>query len=40
MDTDSFVLQMETENFYRKIEKDLETKFDTSGNVKGNNRPL
>ena len=30
MDTDSFLYEIETEDFYRDIAKDLETKFDTS----------
>ena len=31
MDTDSFVYEIETEDFYRDIAKDVETRFDTSG---------
>ena len=31
MDTDSFVYEIETEDFYKNIAKDEETKFDTSG---------
>ena len=31
MDTDSFVYEIETEDFYRDIAKDLEKRFDTSG---------
>ena len=40
MDTDSFVYEIETEDFYRDIAKDVETKFDTSGYSKDDNRPL
>ena len=31
MDTDSFIYEIETEDFYRDIAKDVETRFDTSG---------
>ena len=31
MDTDSFVYDIETENFYKDIAGDVETRFDTSG---------
>ena len=34
-DTGSFVYEAETEDFYRDIAKDVETKFDTSGYSKG-----
>ena len=40
MDTDSFVYEIETEDFYRDIAKDAETKFDTSGYSKDDNKPL
>ena len=31
MDTDSFVYETETEDFYRDIPKDVKKRFDTSG---------
>ena len=40
IDTDSFVYEIETEDFYRDIAKDVETRFDTSGYSKDKNRPL
>ena len=40
MDTDSFVYEIEAEDFYRDIAKDVETKFDTSGYSKDHNRTL
>ena len=40
MDTDSFVYEVETENFYRDIAGDVETRFDTSGYSGEDNRPL
>ena len=40
MDTDSFVYEIETEDFYRYIAKDVEKRFDTSGYSKDDNRPL
>ena len=40
MDTDSFVYEIETEDFYRDIAKDVEKRFDTSGYSKDENRPL
>ena len=40
MDTDSFVYQIETEDFYRDIAADVETRFDTSGYSKDGKRPL
>ena len=40
MDTDSFVYEIESEDFYRDIAKDVEKKFDTSGYSKDENRPL
>ena len=40
MDTDSFVYEIETEDFYWDIAKDVEKRFDTSGYSKDDNRPL
>ena len=40
MDTDSFVYEIETEDFYSNIAKDVEKRFDTSGYWKDENRPL
>ena len=40
MDTDSFVYWIETEDFYKDIAKDVEKRFDTSGYLKDDNRPL
>ena len=40
MDTDCCVYEIETEDFYRDIAKDVEKMFDTSGYSKGDNRPL
>ena len=40
MDTDSFLYEIETENYYRDIAKDLEKKFETSRYSKDSNRPL
>ena len=40
MDTDSFVYEMETEDFYRYIVKDVKKRFGTSGYSKDENRPL
>ena len=34
MDTDSFVYEIETEDFYRDIANDVEKRFDTSGYLK------
>ena len=39
-DTDSFVYEIETENFYRDIAKDVKKRFDTSGYSRDDNRPL
>ena len=39
MDTDSFVYEIDTEDFYRDIAKDVEKRFDTSGCSKDENRP-
>ena len=38
MDTDSLVYNIKTEDFYKDIVEDVETRFDTSGCVPG--RPL
>ena len=40
MDTDSFVYETETEDFYRDNAKDVEERFVTSGYSKYDNRPL
>ena len=40
MDTDSFVYEIETEDFYRDIANDMEKRFDMSGYSKDDNRPL
>ena len=40
MDTDSFVYEIETKDFYRDIAKDVEKRFDTSGYSKDDNRLL
>ena len=40
MDTDSFVYEIETEDFYRDIAKDVKKRFDTSGYSKDDNMPL
>ena len=40
MDTDSFVYEIETEDFYKKITKNVEKRFDMSGYSKDGNRPL
>ena len=40
MDTDSFVYEIETEDFYRDIANNMEKRFDTSGHSKDDNRPL
>ena len=40
MHTDSFVYEIEAEDFYRDIAKDVKKRFDTSGHSKDNNRPL
>ena len=39
-DTDSFVYEIETEDFYRDISKGIEKRFDTSGYSKDEDRPL
>ena len=40
MDTGSFVYEIETEDFYRDIAKDVEKRFVTSGYSKDDNRTL
>ena len=40
MDTDNLVCEIETEDFYREIAKDVEKRFDMSGYSKDENRPL
>ena len=40
MDTNSFVYEIETEDFYRNIAKDVEERFDMSRHSKDDNRPL
>ena len=40
MDTDSFVCEIETKDFYRDIANDVEKRFDTSGHSTDDNRPL
>ena len=40
MNTDSFVYEIETEDFYRGITKDVKKRFDTNGYLKDDNRPL
>ena len=40
MDTDSFVYEIKTEDFYRAIAKDVEKRFDTSEYSKDEKRPL
>ena len=39
-DTDSFAYEIETEDFYRDIAKDVEKRVGTSGYSKDDNRPL
>ena len=40
MDTDSFVYDIETEDFYADIADNVESRFDTSGYSKDGSRPL
>ena len=40
IDTDSFIYEIGTEDFYRDIGKDAKKRFDTSGYSKDDNRPL
>ena len=39
MDTNSFVYEVKTEDFYRDIAKDIKKRFDTSRYSKDGNRP-
>ena len=40
MDTDSFVIYIETEDFYKDIADDVEKWFDTSNHNENDKRPL
>lgn len=40
MDTDSFVCEIEAEDFYKNTAKDKKTRFNTSGYSNYDNRPL
>ena len=40
VDNNSFVYEIETEDFYRDIAKDVKKRFDTSGYSKDDSRPL
>ena len=40
MDTDSFIIRVETEDFYKDIANDVDKWFDTSGYDKNDKRPL
>ena len=40
MDTDSFVMGIKTDDFYKDINNDIDKWFDTSNYDKNNNRPL
>ena len=40
MDTNSFIYEIEAEDFYRDIAKDVKKSFDTSRYSKDENRPL
>ena len=40
MDTNSFVYEIEAEDFYRHISKDVKKRFDASGYSRDDNRPL
>ena len=40
MDTDSFIIHVETEDFYKDIANDVDKWFDTSAYDKNDNRPL
>ena len=39
IDTDSFLYEIESEDFYRDIAKDVKKRFDTSGYSKDDNKP-
>ena len=38
MDTDSFIIHIETEDFYEDISDDVKARFDTSGYLKNDKR--
>ena len=40
MNTDSFIIHIETEDFYKDIAEDIKKWFDTSGYNKKEKRPL
>ena len=40
MDTDSFIMHIKTEDFYKDIANDVERWFDTSNYDEKDNRPL
>ena len=40
MDTDSFVVYIKTDDIYKQITEDVETRFDTSNNDKGKNKKV
>ena len=40
MDTDSFIIHIKTEDFYKDIANDVEKWFDTSNYDENDNRPL
>ena len=40
MDTDSLIMHIETEDFYKDIADDVKERFDTSNYDKNDNRPL
>ena len=40
MDTDSFIIYIETDDFYKDISNDVDKWFDTSNYDKNDNRPL
>ena len=40
MDTDSFIIQIKTKDFYNDITNDVEKQFDTSNYDKNDKRPL
>ena len=40
MDTDSFIYSIETEDFYKDIANEVESRFDTSGYPNDGSRPL
>ena len=40
MDTDSFIMHIKTDDFYKDIADDVERWFDTSNYDKNDNRPL